>query len=96
LERISIYFSNFFHSIVSNSIFLFRAYIVLRRRVFYYWRDMMVWEIWSILVSSIAMVVLGHFSSLSNGGVDLLGISLGGINLTWPGAAQIPSRREWL
>jgi hypothetical protein len=38
------------------------------------------------------MVVLGHFSSLFNGGEGLLGVSLGGINLTWPGAARIPSR----
>jgi hypothetical protein len=51
-----------------------------------------VWEIWLILVSSIAMVVLGRLSYLSNGGVDLLGVSLGGMNLTWPGAARIPSR----
>jgi hypothetical protein len=34
----------------------------------------MVWEIWSILVTSIAMVVLGRFSSRSNGGAGLLGI----------------------
>ena len=52
----------------------------------------MVWEIWSILVSSIAMVVLGCFSSLSNGGAGLFGVSLGGMNLAWPGAALIPSR----
>jgi hypothetical protein len=38
------------------------------------------------------MVVLGCFSSRSNGGAGLLGVSLGGMNLTWPGAARIPSR----
>jgi hypothetical protein len=38
------------------------------------------------------MVVLGRFSSLSNGAGAGLFNSLGGMNLTWPGAAQIPSR----
>jgi hypothetical protein len=51
-----------------------------------------VWVIWSILVSSIVMVVLGCFSSRSNGGAGLLGVSLGGMNLTWPSVARIPSR----
>jgi hypothetical protein len=34
------------------------------------------------------MVVLGRFSSLSNDGAGLLGISLGGINLTRLGATR--------
>jgi hypothetical protein len=39
------------------------------------------------------MVVLECFSSLSNeAGADLFGASLGGMNLTWPVAAQILSR----
>jgi Zn-dependent protease with chaperone function len=50
--------------------------------------EMIVCEIWSILVSSIVMVILECFSSLSNeAGADLFGVSLGGMNLTWHVAA---------
>jgi hypothetical protein len=37
------------------------------------------------------MVTLGCFSSLSNGGAGLLGVSLGGMNLTFAGLDQTPS-----
>jgi hypothetical protein len=43
---------------------------------------------------SIAMVVLGRFASLFNGGVDLLGVSLRGMYLSWPGEARMSSRER--
>jgi hypothetical protein len=65
---------------------LLRVRIVLVMRV-------TAWVRVSTLVSSIAMVVLGRLASLSNGvGADLLGASLGGMNLTWLREARIPSR----